>query len=64
MKTPSSYPKKDWERHAIKYYKQKQQMQIADAKLKMMDNARRKYDNSLNSKQLYELINALIQLLR
>jgi len=23
MMTPSSYPKRDWEKHAVKYYEQK-----------------------------------------
>jgi hypothetical protein len=43
MHAPTSYPKRDWESHAVKYFHTKQRIQSTNKKIDMMQDFERKY---------------------
>lgn len=56
MNAKSSYPKKTWERHAVKYYNLKQQMQLASKKNTMMNKLENRYQQRLSGQEAYERV--------
>ena len=47
MTTPSSYPKKDWEKHAKKHFWNKERLNNASQRGNMMARMKKKYEERL-----------------
>lgn len=57
MNASTSYPKKEWESHAVKYFNTKQKLAMTKRNIRMMNNMENKYrGNSLSGQDAYEHI--------
>ena len=56
MSTNSIYPKKDWEKHAEKYFFTKERISTIDQKKKMMMSMKQKYQNQQRRLKDYHLM--------